>query len=358
MLIAINLQRENDDWSKLNLYFILELFKIIVPRNPQQQFLFISDRTEDDFFSNYNNVEFIKITSSKNVLKKYTYALKCKQAVKKTDVKLVIQLNYFFDNNSIPQILLLQHLQPKLKFKKDFQNKFIVTSSEAIKNELINKFQIPEKHIDFIHFGVKKNYQALTHKEIEETKDGYTAGRNYFLFISGIHQPINLINTLKAFSIFKKRQLSNMKLVVLNCHNKISASEQEKLDTYKYKDDLVFVESDTETQVKKLMAAAYAVLFPSFQNDNYNYLIKTMQNGTAIITSDIEVFKEILGDAALYVNPNDINSIANEMQHVYKKEDVRKNKIELGFLQLQKFSWENSSNKFWSIIENRLNTRN
>ncbi len=352
MLIAINLKSENEIRSKFNISFILDLFKIIISNHPQQQFVIISNTAENNIFSNYTNVQYKQINVSKNIFRKFIYSIKCKKILKKLDAKVVIQFDSFLKNyDALPQILFYD-FHTKLNFQKKNQKNFIVTTSKVVKNKLISTYQIPEKNIDFIYLGYNPNLHPFTHNEIEQIKDGYADGRNYFLFISGFHLPINFMNALKAFSLFKKRQLSNMKLVVVDNENKITKLEKEKLDTYKHKDDVVFVESANETQLNKLIAAAYAVLFPGFQNDNYNYLIKTLQNKTSIITSELNIFKEITGEAAFYVNPSDINSIANGMQEVYKNEELRKQKIELGLIHLQQFNAEVASKKMWSIIEN------
>ena len=59
-----------------------------------------------------------------------------------------------------------------------------------------------------------RHFRPFTWTEKESWKDSFTEGREYFLYVGSVHPRKNLINLLKAFSGFKKRQKTNMQLVI------------------------------------------------------------------------------------------------------------------------------------------------
>jgi glycosyltransferase involved in cell wall biosynthesis len=76
-----------------------------------------------------------------------------------------------------------------------------------------------------------------------------------------------------------------------------------------------------------------------------------MQSKTSIITSNVSSMPEIAGDAALYCNPNEHEDIAKQMITLYKDENLKQQLVTKGVEQANKFTWANTSNLLWSIIE-------
>jgi glycosyltransferase involved in cell wall biosynthesis len=69
-----------------------------------------------------------------------------------------------------------------------------------------------------------------------------------------------------------------------------------------------------------------------------------------VLTSEKTSMEEAAGDAALYFNPKDHQDIADKMMLIYKDENLRKQLIEKGKLNVVKFSWEKSAELFWQSI--------
>ena len=60
--------------------------------------------------------------------------------------------------------------------------------------------------IDVVFSAAKEIFHPLNDEEKTATKNKYTEGKEYFVYAGAIHPRKNLINLLKAFSVFKKRQ--------------------------------------------------------------------------------------------------------------------------------------------------------
>src|SRR3978361_852222 len=92
----------------------------------------------------------------------------------------------------------------------------------------------------------------------------YAGGKEYFV-VAGSPALSSLLSVLKAFSRFKKLQKSNMQLVVAVRNISRNADFMEKLDSYKYRNEVFLCDRLPAEDEMKLVSAAYALLY--FQED-------------------------------------------------------------------------------------------
>ena len=160
----------------------------------------------------------------------------------------------------------------------------------------------------------------------------------------------NLMNVLKAFSLFKNWQQSNMKLLVFKGQSTEFNQIEEKLKTYKYREDVILLRQFTTEQLIRITAAAYAFIFPSSDNGSGLQILDAMQCEVPVIAGKVPANQEIGGEAALYVNFSDSDAIAKEMLSLYKDESQRTKLIEAGKTQAATQSWNNAGEQLWLSI--------
>jgi glycosyltransferase involved in cell wall biosynthesis len=369
MVIAVNTRFLQT--NKLDSYasFVLEIFKRIANQQPQHQFVFIFDRRVLTDFGFAKNITSIVISPKVKdiVSSKYWYDIKLPIGLMKYKPDLLVQTTGFCSlTTSIPQLLILQDLAFKhyqnhiaknqLAYYKYFTQKFIdkskhiVTLSCFSKKDIESSYNVEHNKIGVVYSAAKPIFKPLDYNEIEQVKDGYADGRAYFLFVGGFHPRKNLMNVLKAFSLFKKWQRSNMKLLIAGAVAVQYDDILIKLKTYKYKDDIVLLDYVDETQLARITAATYCVLYPSFFEGLSVPIIEAMQCAVPIITSNNSSMPEIGGNAALYVNPDEPNDLAEKMQLIYKDENLRSKLIEKGLRQAATFNWNTATEKVWGAI--------
>src|ERR1700754_1570784 len=100
----------------------------------------------------------------------------------------------------------------------------------------------------------------LSTTEKEVIKRQYAAGKEYFLADVALSDEEGITQLLKSFSLFKKRQLSNLQMVLTGRKPSPESKLSQRLETYKYREDIHWCEpADAE---RRLTGAAYALLFP------------------------------------------------------------------------------------------------
>jgi glycosyltransferase involved in cell wall biosynthesis len=154
----------------------------------------------------------------------------------------------------------------------------------------------------------------------ESIKTQFTGGRSFFLFTGNIAAQHQLIELLKAFSIFKKWQQSNMQLVIAGYSSAWTEMLEEKLQQYKFRADIVLLKDPAGGIIEQLVAACYAVLLPISENIFCPSLLLAVQSGKALIASSQPVSHAVIA-AAEWVDKNDTaEGFAKAMILLYKDE--------------------------------------
>jgi glycosyltransferase involved in cell wall biosynthesis len=370
MRIAVNARFLLKEYLEGYGYFIYETFKRITTAHPEHEFIFIFDRPYDKRFVFGKNV--IPVVAGPParhpLLWKFWYDVKVPAALRKYKADVFVSCDGFCSlNTKIPQCLVLHDLaflhhpsfikKSHLLFYKKYTTKFlikanvIVTVSEFSKRDIINHYKTEAEKINVVFNAAKTIFKPWSDAEKAGIKNKYTEGKEYFVYIGSIHPRKNLINLLKAFSVFKKRMQTNMKLVLAGRLAWKYESFVESLKTYKYRDDVVMTGYIPENELAKITGAAYGMVYPSLLEGFGVPVLEAMQCDAPVITSAGTSMSEIAGDAALYADPHDHTDIAERMIQLYKDERLRKELIEKGREIVKQYSWDKTAALLWQCIE-------
>ena len=169
----------------------------------------------------------------------------------------------------------------------------------------------------------------LLPEERDAIKQQYANGREYFLAdVAGAGEE-KITRVLKSFSLFKKRQLSNLQLILSGGASTPGARLQQRLETYKYREDVSWAQRQGEAG-EKLTAAAYAFLLPFAAKTLGIPVLDAWRSKVPVIIGTETGLQPWAGDAVLVADMEDPASLATHMMTVYKDERLRTELIEKG----------------------------
>ncbi len=215
----------------------------------------------------------------------------------------------------------------------------IFTVSDFSKQEIMEKYKVPAAGIDVLYNGVADTLKPLHWSQQNEVREKYTNHTMYFLYVGSIHPRKNLINLLKGFSQFKKWQKSNLKLVLAGRLAWKNKAFNKLLETYKYKEDVIVLGYLPNEALYKIMASAYALIYPSLYEGFGVPIIEAMRCDVPVIASHNSGMIEASGGAALPIDPTDFTTIGNQLRLVYKDEQLRNQLIKNGTAHALNFEW-------------------
>jgi glycosyltransferase involved in cell wall biosynthesis len=362
MIIGINIcgtEKENGQSDK----FIIDCFTKIAIKHSAHQFVFIIDK---EIGVDEKNV-FINVSPRPKsaFFWKFWYKYTLEPVIKKQKIDLLINCNAICALNSkIPQMLFINdmhilHTSSGTKkydwfYKKHIvqflqKTKRVVTISNFLRQELIAKYKIEEQKIDVLYPAIDKRYQSIPFEEKEKIKEKYTNGKEFFLYAGDISAEKNLISLLKAFSFFKKRQKSNMQLIIL-AETIDGADFIESLKTYKYRDEIQLLQTVALEESVVITASAYAFVYPSLYEPFPKKMLEAMQAGIPVIANYLTTISETCGDAVEYANTNNFEEIAEKMMLLFKDENKRNELIAKGNKQVLPYNMDKMTDELWQSI--------
>ncbi len=219
--------------------------------------------------------------------------------------------------------------------------KAIVTVSNFSRERLKLHLEIPEEKIHVAYNGVGKPFGPQSQKAIEDVKARYGLNKPYFLFV-GTHEPRkNLAGLIQAW---ESLNLKSHSLFVAGAEGAVFANsrgrETRPLQIYISDEDL-----------PALYSGATAFVAPSFYEGFGLTTLEAMACGTPVIASNTTSFPEVAGDAALFVNPNEIEETKNAMLQIIENPQLTNTLRERGLRQAARFTWDESARKTQALLE-------
>jgi glycosyltransferase involved in cell wall biosynthesis len=354
---------------------VYEIFLKLAGSEPEHVFIFIFDKPFSEKKNLPQNLIPIVIDrkSDSNFQWKIWYNFKIPIALKKHKADIFISEKFISLKTKIPQLLISRDftfihqpvfLQKNIVsfYKKNtrlFFNKAekIIVDSDFFKKEIIQRYKINEERINVLYPEIGNDFTELTFEEKVSIKEKYAEGNEYFLYNGIIGPQQNLLNLLKAFSFFKKRQKSKMQLIITGKPGIKYNEFAESLRLFRFKDEVKVLENLSASETEKIIASAYVMIHvPVYENDATQAL-EAMKYKVPAIVSSTAALPEYFGDSAVYAHPENFKDIAEKMMLLFKDEKLRRDLIEKERAQIEKFLQKKNEEVMFRIIKN-ITTKN
>lgn len=236
----------------------------------------------------------------------------------------------------------------------------IITVSESSKKDIINFLSVDESKIEVVYNGVEYDRFNKSYSEDEKSKIRvkYNLPENYILYMGTLEPRKNIESIIEAFSLFKKENIlsnKNTKLVIAGKKGWLFESIFNLVDKLNIKDEVIFTDYIAENDKSIIYNMASLFVFPSLYEGFGIPVLEAMASSIPVITSNVSSLPEVAGDAAILVEPKDIQSIAKYIGEILGDEELSENLVGKGHKQAKKFTWESSAEKLVNIYRDLYN---
>lgn len=226
----------------------------------------------------------------------------------------------------------------------------ITTISNSSKNDIIKAYGVNESKVAVIYPGIKQIlYTKFMDKK--ELSKKFNIEKEYILFVGTLQPRKNIEKLIEAFSKIKQ----DLQLIIVGkkgwqYENILTAPSR-----FKVSEKVRFLENVTDEDLPSLYKNAACFALPSLYEGFGLPVLEAMQYGCPVITSNVSSLPEAGGDAALYVNPEDVDDIADKINQILKDNKLREDLIKKGHEQVKKFSWEKTAKQTLETLEELVN---
>jgi glycosyltransferase involved in cell wall biosynthesis len=239
----------------------------------------------------------------------------------------------------------LAHLYARLQmWTAAHRSDRVLTVSETSKQDILRRFRIPADKVTVVYNAIDERLTVPpTAEDIEHVRDRYQLKDPFVLYVGNIKPHKNIERLIEAFrELRREAQFESLKLVIIG--DEISryqglrrAVHQHKL--HKHVRFLGFVPPDT---LGVLYRVARVFVFPSLYEGFGLPPLEAMYLGTPVVTSNVSSLPEVVGDAAILVDPYSPASIAEGMRKALTDESLRASLRVSGMARAREFSWARS----------------
>lgn len=221
-------------------------------------------------------------------------------------------------------------------------SKKLITVSEFSKKELIKYYDLSSDLIEVIYNSVSKTFSA------NPNKDGKTEN-DYILAVSSLNYRKNFIYILESFkriqTIDDKSYLYIVGDLMTSSFNGIDLSEYEGNPRIK------FLGRISDEELVKLYRNALCFVYPSLYEGFGIPPLEAQACNCPVICSNSSCLPEVFGDSVLYCNPHEIDTLVEQISFLLNDDSLREKMINLGRLNTNRYSWQNSAERLYSIIK-------
>jgi len=350
--------------------FSYEVLKRIVINHPEHQFYFIFDRPYSEEFIFAKNVTPVVIfpPARHAFLFIWWFELSIPRVLKRIKPDLFLSPDgYLSLRTSVPSCQVIhdlnfEHFPEYIPFmaRKHYLHYFpkyarkakhIITVSEYTKKDITNLYKIPAEKITVAYNGISGFFSPCNADEITQTQKEYTGGNPFFLFVGSLHPRKNIGNLMTAFDAFRKKTNASVKLLIAGQAYWWNKDMEKTYQNMQFREDVIFTGRIDNPTLRKLYGSALALTYVSLFEGFGLPIAEAMQCHTPVICSNTTSMPEVGGDAALYADPLSADSICDAMLKVYHEPGLRKQMVEKGIKQVEKFNWDHTEESVWKCIQ-------
>ena len=220
----------------------------------------------------------------------------------------------------------------------------ILTVSETSKSDILRRFRVPADKITVVYNAIDERLRMVPRPEdFERVRARYQLKDPFALYVGNIKPHKNLERLIDAFDRVRRDPGNeNLKLVIIGdqltkYQGLRRAVHRHKL--YKHVRFFGFVPLETLAVLYRL---ASVFVFPSLYEGFGLPPLEALASGTPVVTSNASSLPEVVGDAAVLVDPYDADSIAEGMRKVLTDPVLRESLREKGLARANDYSWAQS----------------
>ena len=229
----------------------------------------------------------------------------------------------------------------------------IITDSQASKRDIVLHLPVHPEKIMVIPAAASAHYRPMPGEAIEPALQRYGVTSPYILYVGSLESRKNLPRLLQAYA--KLREWSQQwHLVIVGARKWKYTPIFETVQQLDLQSHVHFTGYVEEEDLPALYNGADLFMFPSLYEGFGLPVLEAMACGTPVVTSNSSSLPEVAGDAALLVDPYDVDAIAGAMQRVLAKPDLAGEMREKGLANAAQYTWERTARETIAVYEKVL----
>ena len=231
----------------------------------------------------------------------------------------------------------------------------IITVSRATHLDLTELCRIPPRKVEIVHNAIDERFSVPTrHEEKKLALERYGVNYPFVLYAGNVKAQKNLVRLIEAFAVLKGELRAHpvyggLKLILIGDELGKHPHLRSTVVKTRIQQDVRFLGFVPVDVLRVFYSSAEVFVFPSLHEGFGLPPLEAMAQGTPVVVSNVSSLPEVVGNAAVMVNPDNVFDIARGVKRVLLDVDARELLRQRGLEQVKKFSWERSVGRVLEI---------
>ncbi len=219
----------------------------------------------------------------------------------------------------------------------------IFTVSETSKADILRYCDVEAERIIVVYNAIDDRFATPPEPEaIERVRERYQLHGPFALYVGNIKPHKNLERLIDAFDLVRRGGFERLELLIIGDQISKYPRLRRAVDKHKLHKHVRFLGFVADDTLAALYRLATVFVFPSLYEGFGLPPLEAMASGTPVVTSNRSSLPEVVGDAAVLVDPYSAASIADGIQQVLGDADLRRSLAARGLARAREFSWDTS----------------
>lgn len=228
----------------------------------------------------------------------------------------------------------------------------VIAVSRQTRDDLIKFLGLEAEKIRVIYNGVGRRYRPLEPEKVRfRLKEEFGLTAPFALFVGRFDPYKNIVGLLKAFKQFIDSTPDHIKLVIAGPSDPRYPEAFETVKSLRLGSKVIFLDKVDEEELIFLYNGALTLVLPSFYEGFGLPPLEAMACGTPVICSEKGALLEVVGDAALLINPEEEGEMARALEKVCSDEKLRSDMRDRGLKRARLFSWQKTAEETLAVYQ-------
>jgi len=228
----------------------------------------------------------------------------------------------------------------------------VMVISECTKRDVVKHLGVPESKIHVTYCGTSSRFQPISSEQRCPVLKKYQLPTDgYLLYVGNIEPRKNLVRLVEAYALLKKQTTCQFPLILAGGAGWKNDGVHKRIEDMALADAIRLIGYVPDEDLPAVMSGATLFLYPSLYEGFGLPPLEAMACGTPVVASNTSSLPEVVGDAALTVDPYDVEGLTKAMEQLLTDQELQNEMRTRGLARAKLFSWERTARETLKVYE-------
>ena len=228
----------------------------------------------------------------------------------------------------------------------------VLTVSHASKQDIVRFFDVPETKVTVIPNAIDERFHRTpADADLVRVRERYQLPARFIMYAGNVKPHKNLERLIDAFVAVRRRGFDDLGLLLTGSEVSRYAILRRAVHRHNLRKHVRFLGYQTTETLAALYRLADVFVFPSLYEGFGLSPLEALASGTPVVASNVSSLPEVLGDAAVLIDPREADSIADGITRALEDDVLRADLRRKGLARAGRFSWDKSVRQVRRIYE-------